>query len=149
MDKLPQVRLRSHTTCRYPFNTLHLHCNLETADNASSIIIEGIVIGIEIFQKAIAECGIKSFVIVTTDAGWGGGADIILALRVPLIANDEDTMVLHSRHPLDVFFTDGGQYIKGAGIMSSQIRFIFELPATREGINPNRVVLEEHGGHES
>ena len=149
LNELPQVKLRFYITCHYSHNPLRLLCNLIAAGNASSMIIKGPLISIQLIQKAIAECGIKCFVILTANAGWGGGADIFLAIKVPLIAKDEDTIELHSLHLLDVFFVGGGHCIKIAGIRSSKIRLLFEIPATCKGIDPNWVALEELRGHKS
>ena len=71
-----------------------------------------------------------------------------LAPRSPLLAKDEDTVVLHARHPLNIFLADRGQDVTRGGVRSGQICFLFELPATCNGIDPNWVALEELGGYE-
>ena len=105
------------------------------------------MIDAEIFGKPLPERGVKFLVVVTAIADHGDIADMVLAFRSPVPAKDEDTVVLHARHPSDIFLADMGQDITGGGVRSGQIRFFFELPATCDGIDPNRVVLEELGGH--
>ena len=91
----------------------------------------------------------KMFCNFDSQCRLGGGADIFLAIKVPLIAKDEDTMELHSLHLLDVFFVGEGHCIKIAGIRSSKIHLLFEIPATCKGIDLNWVALEELRGHKS
>jgi len=127
---------------------LRLPRNLEAAGNTPPVIIEGTVIVVETLQEPSAEYVEKILVVSTAATSCGVVENIDLAPHSPLLGKDEDPMVLHARHPPDVFFTGGSQYIEGAGARSSQVRFLLELRATRKGIDPNWVVPEKPVGYE-
>jgi len=141
------VRVLSHIASK-----LHLALrpprNLEAAGDTPPVIIEGTTIDVEILQEPRAEYVEKILVVSTAATSCGVVENMGLAPQSPLLGKGEDPMVLHARHPPDVFFTGGSKYIEGAGIRSSQVRFLLELRATRKGIDPNWVVLEELVGYE-
>ena len=140
----------SQATSEHNPTSLHLHGNLEAADDTSLIIIKGCTINTEMLQKLMAERRVELFVVVTvvTVARYGDAVNIAPDFRRSLLAEDEDATELYARHLFDVFNTGTGQYIEGAGITSSKIRFFLELPATREGIDSDWVFLEEVGRNE-
>ena len=141
------MRVLSHIASKVHL-ALRLSRNLEAADNTRPVIIEGTEIDVEILREPNAEYIEKILVVSTAATSCGVVENIGLAPQSPLLGKDEDPMVLHARHPPDVFFTGGSKYIEGAGVRSSQVCFLLEVRATRKGIDPNWVVLEELGGYE-
>ena len=103
------------------------------------------MITIETLRKVPTKFHVEIFVAGAPTACGGCGENDTRAPRPPPLLEHKDAMVLHARHPSDVFFTDTGQYVKGAGIRSGQICFLLELPATSDRIDPDRVFLEEFG----